>query len=346
MLQELPSRALRSGLPVLLALYLLSPLLTRTLDPNNYVGGRSRDVEDRARRNSSAVAQMLGEVRTSMSDMMFIKTERYLHSGIAYVPQADVGSLSIQSTTAAFEEQQEHEHAPDTGEHQPAVHTHADGTAHPLDEVCQPGRPTVIKQPEEDFRGFIGHLHRAVKPWQSPDQAHKHGDGIELLPWFRVMTLSDPHYVRGYSVGSWWLKRRDPQAAWQFAEEGLRHNPEAFSIHYIKGQLQSEQARKLAGDAVYDPPSMARFIFMQARDTYAEGALLALQQRPPGGSDNPDNAGWSRYMEDDAFALCRMAVLTERQYGDPEKARAMAREYLARLGADAALERLAQPAER
>jgi len=40
--------------------------------------------EAQSSRNTSAVARLFGEFRTSMSDIMCLKTERYLHSGVGY----------------------------------------------------------------------------------------------------------------------------------------------------------------------------------------------------------------------------------------------------------------------
>ena len=71
------------------------PMLHR-IDPYDYEEGRSRDDDARAARNRSAAALMLGEVRTAISDIMFIKTERYLHSGVAYVPHMEKQIMSVE----------------------------------------------------------------------------------------------------------------------------------------------------------------------------------------------------------------------------------------------------------
>ena len=52
-----------------------------------------------------------------------------------------------------------------------------------------------------------------MKPWLDPSKHAGHSDGKEVLPWFRVMTLSDPHYVRAYAVGTWWLRTKNLDAA-------------------------------------------------------------------------------------------------------------------------------------
>ena len=85
---------LRILFAVVLATFLISPALFGRLDPNGYEGGRSRDVQQRALRNSSAVATMLGEFRTAMSDIMYMKTERYLDNGIAFMPHLKKEILS------------------------------------------------------------------------------------------------------------------------------------------------------------------------------------------------------------------------------------------------------------
>jgi len=79
---------------ILAAAALLLPAWAGPLNPNGYAGGRSKDQRQAGARNSSAFATILGEVRTSMSDLMFIKTERYLHSGVAYQVHHDLEALA------------------------------------------------------------------------------------------------------------------------------------------------------------------------------------------------------------------------------------------------------------
>ena len=75
--------------------------LVSQVEPFRYEGSRSRDEQGREQRNHSALAVMLGEFRTSASDLMFIQTERYLHGGISF----------RKGTSHAMEEDHdEHEH--------------------------------------------------------------------------------------------------------------------------------------------------------------------------------------------------------------------------------------------
>jgi len=190
-----------------------TPLLSNNLFPTEYDGGRSRDQVAAEVRNSSAVATMFGEIRTTMSDVLFLKTERYLHSGIAYMPHMNEDRLKDLGTDADQEDV---------------------------------GVGTVIRTPENDFRGPIGHLQRALHPWQDPGKAHIHTAGTELLPWYRVMTMADPRNIRGWTIGGYWLKNHDPEEGLNFLKEGVEKNPEAFQIHYMLGSTYLNEATKLA----------------------------------------------------------------------------------------------------
>ncbi|MFH0907869.1 MAG: hypothetical protein V1929_03820 [bacterium] len=319
------------------ALFVVSPALSGRLDPNDYAGGRSRNVLERALRNSSAVATMLGEFRTTMSDIMYIKTERYLDNGIAYMPHLKKQLLSVSSATKAIDEHQAEVHEAEAGgEHGHAHHDHEaddDGA----------GTKTMIPTEAEDFRGIIGRLQREVKPWRDPSQPHQHTDGTELLPWFRLMTLSDPHYVLGYTVGGWWLKSRNLEAAIRFAKEGIENNSESFQVHFTLGQIYLDKGRRIAGNEnmLAPPPDALKYLLM-ARDCYLTAAELAIAQRPANASQNPDNPSWGHYLEDDARATCHMAALFEWHYGDKARAKELARHYLQALGKDTVLERISQ----
>jgi len=321
------SRSLsRIGIAVAVGLFLLVPLWAGRLRPDRYQGGRSRDVRDRAVRNSSAVATMLGEIRTSMSDVLFIKTERYLHSGVSYVPHMEEQMLAVTSETKEMDEHQqevaegevEEEHEP-YGEH-----------------VAK----TVIQPKEEDFRGFIGDLHRKVKPWHKPGDPHQHTDGTELLPWYRITTLADPHNVRGYTIGGWWLKYKNVDEAIRFVQEGVRNNPEAFKLHYMLGQVYFHKGRQLvrAGKPESDPG--VRDCFEKCRVAYHKAADLTLIQRPPAGPEDPERPDWTIYVETDARAALRLAVFTEQYYGQPEDALGMAKAYLEVIPDDEPLQRI------
>ena len=308
----------------LAVLFAMSPALSGRLMPNRYAGGRSRNVEARQERNSSSVGLMLGEFRTSMSDILLLKTERYLHSGIGYTPHVNKQLLSTTAKTEAYDEHQNES----CGTHEGCSGNH--------DEAG--GSTTLIKPPSKDYRGLIGHLHREVKPWRDPSEHEAHTDGTQVLPWFRVMTMSDPHYVRGYTLGGYWLNRFAPEEAVPFLIEGIKNNPDAFQVHLMLGQAYLAQARKKVDD-LSNPTEDERALLLQARDAYRQAADSAMAQRPPlrEGDDYPDT--WSVSLEDDALAAARMAVLLEKRYGDPITASALAERYLETVPEDAVLAR-------
>lgn len=320
----------RLGYVLLFGAFGSLPLLTAHLQPNAYAGGRSRDVGDSAERNTSALAAMLGEFRTAISDVLYIKTERYLHSGIAYVPHLEKETLATAGMIAEIDEH--HGDASMPGRRVVEEHAHRE----------EPVK-TLVPAREDDFRGFIGQLHRKVKPWQDPSKPHLLTDGREMLPWFRIMTLSDPRYIRGYAVGGWWLQRRNLEAALRFLEEGVSNNPTSFEVHYTLGGLRMEQGKNANNGSMFNPNPSALPYFLLARDAYVRAADLAAQQRPVGWIPSTnDVSGWTDYMEEDALGASRMAAMTEQNYGDRSRAMALALRYRACFGTNAVLDRIAR----
>ncbi|MFO1489460.1 MAG: hypothetical protein U1F77_14115 [Kiritimatiellia bacterium] len=308
---------------VLAMLFLLAgPWLAGHGRTDLYEGGRSRDLGARAVRNSSAAAQLLGEFRTTLSDTLFVKTERYLHNGVAYTLHLQEELESVSDVSHADEQTGMIDPSAPEEEHH---HTEACEHDHPGEGG---GSDTLIPPASRDFRGWIGNLHRMVKPWQDPGAEHHHTGGAELLPWFRLMTLADPHNVRGYAIGAWWLGSLDNAQALVFINEGIDRNPDAFQLHLVRAALHYARGRALTGPDVFHPTAEARPCFLAARDDYRRAADLALQARPAGLKRGEPHPRWPDSMDTDAMAACGMAALTERVYGDPAAALALARQYL------------------
>jgi len=285
------------------------PALAARVDPHGYEGGSRNDRDAIERRNESAIGKMLGEVRTTMADMMFVKTELYLHNGVAYAAHLDMDAMQSTGEIAA---------KPDA------------------DRIA-----TMIPDAPNDFRGIVGELERRVKPWHGPDVPDVHSSATELLPWYRVMTVSDPHNVRAYLVGGWWLKGAKPEEGLKFAEEGIASNPKAFQLRYMKGQILLELARRARESGADD--AAARELSREAFQSFLQAADLAVEQRPadydPDGSDMPT---WSHYTEEDARGSARMAVFMARDMRPTAEAVAMAERYSAGFGGDGVLDRTAK----
>ncbi len=300
------------------AALLVAAGLAARVDPTTYAGGRDRDEDQRLQRNSSALAAMLGEFRTSISDIMFIKTERYLHGGIAYRPHHGETGMSAEELADEVEEHQSELTPTDR-----ALRAEIDVIDVDNDHA---GTPTFIPSADEDFRGWIGHLYRQVKPWRHPDLAHWHTDGRQLLPWYRVMTLTDPHYIRGYTIGGFWLQRDSLDAALAFIEEGLEKNPDSFELYVSRGFMRVRQERRAREEM---PPEESLALLQAARDDFRRAAEIGLRQRP----DDVDeegfgSGGWSSYMDNDLLAACRMDIMLTERLDDTATARQRANLYI------------------
>lgn len=351
-----------------LALFLVSPILPLRLSTQTLGGGRGDTVEAAEQRNASAFAIILGEFRTNVSDMIFIKTERYLDSGIAYMPHINTDAMAQSGeietrrrqpaghdattcTDPSHHHDHDHDHDHATSE---TDHESTDSVAALQRQVEQglttakmreaaalkPGETTghdhthefvdtIIRTAEKDFRGFIGHLERRVKPWRDPRLPHRHTAGTELLPWYRLATMSNPQFVRGYLIGAWWLKKQrteeQTREALKFIEEGIANNPNAFQLHLMRGHI----LRALKRDA-------------EALQSFRRAADLGIAQRPRDGKEGPN---WTSYNEDDITAAILLSVFIERDTKGREAALTLAREYRSRMETFPPLDRVIRSLE-
>lgn len=318
---------------IALLLFLFTPLVALKVRPGVYEGGRSRDAASRALRNSSSAALILGEMRTSMSDVIFLKSERYLHGGVAYEPHLAMEELSAEAEAAKIDSNLAGEDDHDHAEHE-AHDDHDDHEGEPrLDDAG--GAPTVIREQERDFRGFIGMLEREIKPFLDPDEPHIQTDGSELLPWLRVMTIADPQSIRGYMAGGWWLKHYDREEAINLLQEGIEHNPTGFQLYHMTGQVYVQQAQDLRSEAGADNETRVTELLRTARDYFVRAAEEGLKQRPEDWVWTEVYADeWHDYREEDLRAAMRTAVILEGRVGDREKAIKLGEYYLSKIGDD------------
>jgi tetratricopeptide (TPR) repeat protein len=237
--------------------------------------------------NTSPFAMILGELRVSAADMMWIKTERYLHLGISYAPHIDAEALAHSGDA-------EEEASREPDDEQDPIHTEMAAAAakqapaeaeHEHEGEEKPLAPSAA----EDYRGFIGTIQRNVQPWGIGEQFHQHQGGQELIPWYRVLTLSNPHHIRGYLTGSWWLMKQESKEpgstdeALKFISEGVANNPTDFELPLMQGRIL------LAKDRV-----------REAIASFRKSAELALAVRPEGGVEKLPE--WSYWEEEDFSA--------------------------------------------
>jgi hypothetical protein len=287
----------------------LLPLMSRP--QVNFVDAEAQ----REARNTSAFAIMLGEFRTSLSDLLFIKTERYLDRGVGYEPH--VNTRAMASSESASHDG--HDHGAHD-EHDHAGHDHTD----------EASAKTLIKSAGEDFRGFIGNLEREVKPWRKPGSPHDHAEGkamSEVLPWYRLATLSNPHDVRNYYIGAWWLKtlrtNKQREEAIKFLNEGINANPGAYELYLMKGFILKESDQAKA-----------------ARDSFRRSAELGINRRPPGGSAAGKDPNWDVTNDEQLNTAIGMDVMLTRDLETTETARRELHRYKEKMPDEGALTRM------
>lgn len=157
---------------------------------------------------TSAGASLLGQFRTSVSGWLWVRTDLYLHNGVAMRPlserELEAGRVGVGSKD------------------------NTDGALHDDSKIV-----TVIPSAERDFRGVFGDIHRATAAYKDMTN-HGHNEPYSALPLFRLMTWIDPHFINGWTVGAAVLAmRRDEEGyrrALEFLEEGLEKNPDSIAI--------------------------------------------------------------------------------------------------------------------
>ncbi len=110
------------------------------------------------------------------------------------------------------------------------------------------GTPANIEQggwnPERSLLNFMGGIRQFIayelynKTDELNDAYYSSLLAPELVPYFRIIVLLDPHFTRAYYIGSGVLYQENkPDEAISFTEEGLRNNPDSADLHYSLGGL-------------------------------------------------------------------------------------------------------------
>jgi hypothetical protein len=223
------------------------------LHPGDYTEGRPRKVSQREQVNRSALGMMLGKFRTNLSDTFYMQTESFLHYGVAFKPHDEAEHETVSSEMAkgmADDEAEDSHH-----DHHDHAHEEEGHDGHHHEESL-----TIIPTAADDYRAWIGRMQREIQPWQKPGGAHHLASDAEVVPLFRLMTLADPHSIRGFTVGSYWVSRMDPVAAQKFLDEGLVKNPNAFQLHLMNGLLMMVKARRMDDTMAGDDPEQKKIL--------------------------------------------------------------------------------------
>lgn len=207
-----------------IALLLLT--LAAALTTRMPVSGAASHLEaSRTDAPGSALGVILGQVRTTMAAALWLKADAYLHRGVRYSlhPHHEGGACH------------DHDHHGETSTHHVPFHLGCPGEASGAE--VETHQEVIIPRRGHDFRGVLGDLEREIKPFALGHVLH--GEEEELLPWFRMVTALDPHNVRAYKVGAFWLydrpSDRSVEEGLAFIEEGLRHNRRSPDLFYARG---------------------------------------------------------------------------------------------------------------
>jgi hypothetical protein len=160
---------------------------------------------------------VVGEFRTSVRDMLWVRVDRYLHGGVSYRREIGGG--------VGEHSHHDEDHCGDEDEGPlPCGHQDSD---------------SVIPHKQDDWRGILGDWERATSPYFAPGH-HKHKDPRETLPLFRLMVIADPHFARAYVIGANIICDRPERSgeALAFLEEGLTQNSESIEIHTEIGRYR------------------------------------------------------------------------------------------------------------
>ena len=170
--------------------------------------------EDQERLEHVASASLLGELRGSVADYLWMKADRLVHNG---VEMRALTSSELRSKARWRASQAQGQETP--------VARHEEGET------------TVVPNREADHRGLLGDLEREITPYMDM-RHHRHRDPGETAALFRLMTWTNPHFIEAWVVGANVLAEnlKRPREAIQFLREGAEKNPESLEIQVEVGR--------------------------------------------------------------------------------------------------------------
>jgi hypothetical protein len=234
-------------------------------------------ITEQERMEKVASASLFGQFRTSLSDYLYLKADRYMHRGV------ELRGLTAQ------EKQSDSADKVSTNPNDPVKMQHH-------------GETTVVPSRDHDWRGHIGDIEREVSPYMDM-KGHTHADARQTLPLFRLMTWSNPHFIKGYVLGSTLIDAdgHHTDQALAFLKEGEANNPQSFEIKTEIGYVYTRKKMDY-------PTGM----------TYLNQALDLLAQRDPQSLDEDE--------KDAQLNTYRWSVLNRREAGDYARGRQLANE--------------------
>lgn len=143
------------------------------------------------------IERMFGSLRMFVGDWAFMKAEEYHHRGLPFTQ-----ALAYHEGESIFSEA-----LSGTGKHE-----------HEEVSVQAPRNASLYER-----------LYAQVKV--TSDSHMKPEEEKEVLPWFYVEVAFNPHDIRGYVLGSYWLQRIGKEdESFKFLRQGEVNNPDSAQI--------------------------------------------------------------------------------------------------------------------
>ncbi|GAB4456535.1 MAG: hypothetical protein OHK0029_14670 [Armatimonadaceae bacterium] len=220
--------ALGIALATLIGAGLMGGEFHKRVEPQVIVKGAGLGKAQQERLEEMATTSLFGQFRSSLSDFLWLKADRILHDGVelrGLTPMEQEAAEAAEAAEAIAVRSAE-------GEKERGNREHTDET-------------TVVPSKTRDWRGRIGDLERAVKPYEDMSN-HRHKDPKEALPLFRLMTLSNPQFIPGYTVGAMLIaqNRENNDKALAYLREGEKNNPQSIEIHTAIGYFLTSRYRR------------------------------------------------------------------------------------------------------
>ena len=163
------------------------------------------------------IERIFGGFRNAVADWSFMKAEEYHHRGMPFLSAVAI--------------------------HEGELLTGGEGHDEHEEESGHEARGAVPAGPGSLYSKIYGNI-KITK-----DSHLKPAEEKEALPWFYIEVRFNPHDIRGYVLGGYWLERMGRyEEAMKFLNEGEKNNPDSAEILAAIGELY--YSTKMTGKAV------------------------------------------------------------------------------------------------
>jgi hypothetical protein len=169
-----------------------------------------------------AQASLFGQFRGSLSDFLYLQVDKFVHEGVEIRGKTETELKKDRESVTSSD-------GLETGARQ------HNGT-----------ETTVVPGKKDDWRGVLGDIERQVTAYK-PMGGHGHRDPKDAVQLYRLMTASNPKFIRGWTEGAWLMARKKevgPEKALAFLRAGEKANPESIEIASSLGWLLTRDLKR------------------------------------------------------------------------------------------------------